>query len=185
MSSSAGSGFGVIVLALASAFAAWPFPAAGLSSDRDQPMYIEADRADINDKKGISIYTGNVKVTQGTFELLADKLTVYIEKDQLQKAIAIGQPAHYRQRPDGKDEDIEAQALRMEYYASPERIILLERAQASQAGDVFRSEKIVYDIDKDVVNAGTGSGNDRVHITLQPRKKEPATTADGKSQKSQ
>jgi lipopolysaccharide export system protein LptA len=185
MSSSAGSGFGVIALALASAFAAWPFPAAGLSSDRDQPMYIEADRADINDKKGISIYTGNVKVTQGTFELLADKLTVYIEKDQLQKAIAIGQPAHYRQRPDGKDEDIEAQALRMEYYASPERIILLERAQASQAGDVFRSEKIVYDIDKDVVNAGTGSGNDRVHITLQPRKKEPATTADGKSQKSQ
>ena len=182
MSRSTGSGFGAIALVLASAFSAWPFPAAGLSSDRDQPMYIEADRADINDKKGISIYTGNVKVTQGTFELLADKLTVYIEKDQLQKAIAIGQPAHYRQRPDGKDEDIEAQALRMEYYASPERIILLERAQASQAGDVFRSEKIVYDIEKNVVNAGTGSGNDRVRITLQPRKKEPAATADSKSQ---
>jgi lipopolysaccharide export system protein LptA len=181
MNNSPVSRFGFIALALGSWVAAWPFPAGALSSDRDQPMYIEADRADINDKKGVSIYTGNVKVTQGSFQLLADKLTVYIEKDQLQRAIALGQPAQYRQRPDGKDEDIEAQALRMEYYASPERIILLERAQASQAGDVFRSEKIVYDIEKNVVNAGTGTGNDRVHITLQPRKKEPAETVDSKS----
>lgn len=161
------AGIPLLVLAFFAGF--FPIAALALSSDREQPMYIEADRADIDDKKGISVYTGNVKVTQGTFLLLADKLTVHIDNDQVKKAVATGNPARYKQRPDGKDEDIEAEALQMEYYASPERIVLIDRAVASQGGDEFRSDKIVYDIEKDIVNAGTATGDSRVHITLQPR----------------
>jgi lipopolysaccharide export system protein LptA len=37
-----------------------------LSSDREQPINLEADAADIDDLKGISIYTGNVVLTQGS-----------------------------------------------------------------------------------------------------------------------
>ena len=161
------TGTALLGLAVLAAFS--PLAALALSSDREPPMYIEADRADIDDKNGVSVYTGNVKVTQGTFQLLADKLTVHINDSQIQKAVATGNPARYKQRPDGKDEDIEAEALQMEYYASPERIVLRERAVASQGGDEFRSDKIVYDIKKDIVNAGTGKGDSRVHITLQPR----------------
>jgi lipopolysaccharide export system protein LptA len=64
----------------------------------------------------------------------------------------------------------------MEYYASPERIVLIERAIASQGGDEFRSDRIVYDIEKDIVNAGTGEGDSRVHITLQPRNNDEGTS---------
>lgn len=151
-------------------------PVAALSSDREQPMYVEADRADIDDKRGVSVYRGNVKITQGTLALTAAELTVHSQNGEIVKAVAVGQPATYRQRPDGKDQDVEAEALRMEYFATEQKIVLLDKAEVRQAGDTFRSDKINYDIAKDVVNAGASAGTpgDRVRITIQPKAK-PAT----------
>ena len=148
--------------------------AAALSSDRDQPMYVEADRADIDDKRGVSVYRGNVKITQGTLILTAAELTVHSKDGDIIKAVAVGQPATYRQRPDGKEQDVEAEALRMEYYGSDQKIILIDQAEVRQGGDTFRSQRIHYDIAKDVVNAGatTGSPGDRVRITIQPKPKQ-------------
>ncbi len=153
----------------------WASAAGALSTDREQPIYIEADHADINDKTGISVYTGRVEVTQGSMRLDSDKLTVHMKNDELEKAIAVGKPAHYRQRPDGKDKDVEAEALRMEYYATKDRIILIEQAKAWQGGDTFESERITYDIARDLVTAGAKDGKDRVRIVIQPRKKEGGT----------
>lgn len=143
--------------------------AAALSSDRNQPMYVEADRADIDDQRGVSVYRGNVKITQGTLQLTAAELTVHSKGGDIVKAIAVGQPATYRQRPDGKEQDIEAEALRMEYFATEEKLILIDKAEVRQGGDTFRSDRINYDIAKDVVNAGASSPGDRVRITIQPK----------------
>lgn len=147
-----------------------PAPAAALSSDRQQPMHIEADHADLDDQKGVSVYRGNVVITQGTLRLTGDELTVHTQDGGITKAFSTGNPATYRQRPDGKDQDVEAQSLRMEYYAGEDRIILLQKAEVRQAGDTFRSEKIIYDIARDHVNAGTGAPGERVRITIQPKK---------------
>lgn len=147
--------------------------ALALSSDRSQPMYIEADRADIDDQRGVSVYRGNVKITQGTLALTAAELTVHSKDGDVIKAIAVGQPATYRQRPDGKEQDVEAEALRMEYFGVEQKIILIDKAEVRQGGDTFRSDRIHYDIAKDTVNAGasTGSPGDRVRITIQPKQK--------------
>lgn len=158
-----------IALTLSLLYAGLPGVAAALSSDRDQPMYVEADRADIDDQRGISVYRGNVKITQGTLQLTAAELTVHSKGGDITKAIAVGQPATYRQRPDGKDQDVEAEALRMEYFATEQKIILIDKAEVRQGGDTFRSDRINYDIAKDVVNAGAGSPGDRVRITIQPK----------------
>lgn len=155
----------MLLFALGCVFTA---PAQALSSDRDQPMHIEADHADINDQTGVHVYTGNVVVTQGSMRLTADHLTLQIEAGEIKEGVALGEPATYKQRPDNKDEDVYAESLRMEYYAGNERIILIEEAEVTQAGDIFRSERIVYDVARDVVNAGQGEG-DRVRITIQPR----------------
>jgi lipopolysaccharide export system protein LptA len=143
--------------------------AGALSTDRDQPMLIEADRAELDDAKGISTYRGNVKVTQGTLVLTGDVMTVYSNKDDVEKVIMEGNPATYRQRPDDKDEDVRARSLRMEYYTDPEYIILLKEAEVTQAGDVLRSQRIEYDVAKDQVNAGTDEPDERVRITIQPK----------------
>jgi len=151
----------------------------GLSSDRDQPMLIEADRAELDDSKGISIYRGNVKVTQGTMLLTGDIMTVHNKGNDVEKVIMEGKPATYSQRPDSKDKDVRASALHMEYYTNPEKIILIKQAEVEQEGDVLRSERIEYDVPTDKVNAGTNQPNERVRITIQPRpdkeKKTPTT----------
>ena len=140
-----------------------------LSTDRNQPMSIEADRVELDDGKGISVYHGNVKVTQGTLVLTGETMMVYNKGDQVDKVVMEGEPATYQQRPDNKDKDVRAKALRMEYYTDPEHIILLKDAEVEQEGDRLRSERIEYDVVKDKVKAGTDQPNERVHITIQPR----------------
>jgi lipopolysaccharide export system protein LptA len=145
-----------------------PLPAWALSSDREQPMHIESDRAELDEQKGISLYIGNVRVTQGTLVLTGDHMTVYQDGANLERIILLGRPATYRQRPDGKDEDMRAEALRMEYFADPERVILIDQAVAWQGENSFRSDRIVYEVAQDRVLGGDTEGG-RVHIILQPR----------------
>jgi len=154
-----------------------PSPGWSLSTDRNQPMLIEADRAELNDADGISIYRGNVKVTQGTLVLTGETMTVHNKDDDVDKVIMDGKPATYKQRPDNKDKDVRAKALRMEYYTNPEYIILLKQAEVEQEGDTLRSERIEYDVAKDKVNAGTDKPNDRVRIVIQPKTEKKASEA--------
>jgi lipopolysaccharide export system protein LptA len=155
-----------------------PALAYGLASDRDQPVTIEADRATLKEKEGISIYQGNVYLNQGSLKLHGDTLTVYTKDDHIEKAVLNGAPATFLQRPDGQDVDQHAEAQRMEYQASGGFLILTGAARVWQTdGKEFRSEKIVYDITKNTVNAGDSSGSDRVHITLQPKPREQQAPA--------
>ena len=155
-----------------------PAMAQGLSSDRNQPITIEADRATLNEKDGSSIYEGNVHLQQGTLNLRGNRMTVQIADDEIEEIVLTGQPASYRQRPDGRDTDQHAEAGRIEYHAADERLILLDNARVWQSdAEEFRSERIVYNIKKNTVSAG-GSAGDRVRITLQPKqqpdKQQPA-----------
>ncbi|NIP73863.1 MAG: lipopolysaccharide transport periplasmic protein LptA [Gammaproteobacteria bacterium] len=146
-------------------------PGAGwaLSSDRTQPMHIEADEVTIDDKKQVSIYKGDVVVTQGTLRITADKLTVYAHQGDVQRMVAVGRPATYRQRPDDKDQDVKAEALTMEYLADREVVILTDQAKLWQGPNTFASERIVYRLDRDQVDAGRKAGGERVRITIQPK----------------
>ena len=150
-----------------------PALAYGLATDRDQPITIEADRATFKEKESISIYQGNVYLTQGTLKLHGDTMTVYTQGDHIEKAILTGNPATFLQRPDGQDIDQHAEARRMEYNAGAGLMILTGAARVWQTdGKEFRSEKIIYDITRNTVNAGDSSGDDRVHITLHPKPRE-------------
>jgi lipopolysaccharide export system protein LptA len=149
-----------------------PFTARGLTSDRDQPMTIEADKATLNEKTGNSVYEGNVHVQQGTLVLQGSKMTVQLNDNTIEKIILTGSPATYRQRPDGKDTDQHAEAGRIEYHATEDRIILLENARVWQSGaEEFRSDRIIFNLKDNTVNAGGSGPGDRVRITLQPGSK--------------
>ena len=146
-----------------------PFTAWGLTSDRSQPLNIEADKATLNEKTGNSTYEGNVQVQQGTLILQGSKMTVHLNDNNIENIILTGSPATYQQRPDGKDLDQHAEAGRIEYRAKEDRIILLENARVWQSGaEEFRSDRIIFDLKNNTINAGGSSPGDRVHITLQP-----------------
>ena len=149
-----------------------PFTARALTGDRNQPMTIEADKATLNEKTGNSVYEGTVHVQQGTLVLQGSKMTVQLSDNTIEKIILTGSPATYRQRPDGQDTDQHAEAGRIEYHAPEDRIILLENARVWQSGaEEFRSERIVFNLKNNTVNAGGSGPGDRVRITLQPGSK--------------
>ena len=64
--------------------------AAGLATDKDQPMDLEADAADIDEGRGVSVYTGNVVATQGSMRLESEKLTVHHPAGKAQRIEAEG-----------------------------------------------------------------------------------------------
>ena len=149
-----------------------PLAAWGLDADRDKPINIEADKASLNDKTGFSVYEGHVKLQQGTLVFTGSRMTVQLTDKQLDTIILTGNPATYVQRPEGKTIDQHAEAGRIEYYAIDERVILLDKARIWESGDEeFRSDRIVFNLKNDTVDAGGGGESGRVHITLQPRDK--------------
>ena len=154
-----------------------------LSSDRDQPITLEADTADIDDLKGISIYTGNVILTQGSMVIKSAKLTLYNDKNKdLEKAIAVDHKklARFKQRPEGKTQDFKARASTLIYYIKKEKIHLLENAQVDQEDGSFSGHKIIYDTKKETVIASSKKdkqgkpvkSGSRVKVTI-PAKKKP------------
>jgi lipopolysaccharide export system protein LptA len=155
-----------------------PALAHGLASDRDQPITIEANTATLKEKEEVSIYRGNVHLNQGTLKLHGDTLTVYTKDEHIEKAILTGTPATFVQRPDGEDIDQHAEAQRMDYQATDGLLILTGAARVWQTdGKELRSEKITYDINRNTALAGSSDGDNRVHIILQPKPREPQPSA--------
>ena len=79
-------------------------PAFAEKADKDKPIEIEADTVTVNDAKKISIYTGNVIVTQGTLLIHADKLVVREDLEGFQHSSSYGNPTTFKQKREGKDE---------------------------------------------------------------------------------
>ena len=147
-----------------------------LSTDKDQPIEIEADTADLDDEKGISIYRGNVVTTQGSVRMTGDIMTVYFTNDELDTLIMEGNPATYRQLPDDSEVYDEAEALRMEYYELKSLVILINKASFKQEGLSFSGNRIEYDTENSKVKAKSSvkqqnGSRERVKIIIKPKKK--------------
>lgn len=171
---------------LAGAIAALAVSSAALAerADRDKPINVESNRMTADDAKQVAVFEGRVILTQGTFVLRADRLTVRQDKEGNQYGIAIGKPATFRQKRDGVDEWIEGEALRIEYDAKMEKVELFERARVNRGQDEVRGNYISYDARTEFMlvqdskegpkaaAAGSGDGG-RVRATLQPKPRAP------------
>ncbi|NOQ81056.1 MAG: lipopolysaccharide transport periplasmic protein LptA [Methylophaga sp.] len=148
-----------------------------LPSDREKPIDIEADHAQLDDEQGITQYKGKAILTQGSLRIEGDTITFYYDDNkQLTKAIAQGKFATYQQIQKAGEKPIRAQALQMEYHARSQKIYLLGKGHVWQNGDEFSGDRIEYDITKNIVNASskptkagtTPRKGERIHIIIQP-----------------
>jgi lipopolysaccharide export system protein LptA len=141
--------------------------ALALSSDRNEPVYIEADQATLNEQEGTSSYSGNVSLRQGTLQLAGDSMQVQLKDNRIELIVLQGSPARFVQRPDGADTDQEAEARHIEYHATSQRLLLEQDAHIRQVGkEEFSSDHIEFNLADNSVHAGGTDG--RVRITLQP-----------------
>jgi lipopolysaccharide export system protein LptA len=142
--------------------------ALALADDREQPINVSADRAYKNDKEGTTIYEGNVIITQGSIRISGNKISIFDTDGTVSKMVAKGTPAKFKQKPDPTSDDVIANGSTIEYDVSKETLLLLENALLKQDGGTTNSNKITYDMNTAVVNAGDATG--RVIMVLEPSK---------------
>ncbi|MDH4557612.1 lipopolysaccharide transport periplasmic protein LptA [Pseudomonas sp. BN417] len=153
---------------------AWALP-----TDREQPIRVQADSAELDDKQGVAVYRGNVVITQGTLKITGDTVTITQDANgDIEVFTSVGKPAYYEQQPAVDKQIVKAYGLTIQYFAANERIILLDQAKVVQEGNTFEGEKIVYDTQRQIVNAGRATGANvstprpRIDMVIQPKKKE-------------
>ncbi|OYX32536.1 MAG: lipopolysaccharide transport periplasmic protein LptA [Hydrogenophilales bacterium 32-62-9] len=155
-------------------------PAHAEKADRDKPVNIEADTVTLDDVKKISVYSGNVILTQGTLLLRADRVQATQNATGLDKLSAAGRPVTFRQKLDGSDDVIEGQSNRIEFDSVNNQLELIGQAQLQRGGDQLRGAQISYNANTGFYkvvgqpNATSPSGRVRATIMPKPRAEQPA-----------
>ena len=118
--------------------------AIALDSDRDQPAIVDAQDIEIDFATGRWIYRGDVTIQQGTLHMMADEIHLFFDDDVLQRAIAHGQPAVFRQQPEGSDHLIRGQAQTIEIDEIENVAIFSGEAKLQRHRDTIMGETIIY-----------------------------------------
>jgi len=132
-------------------------------TDTQQPATLDADEFDMDFQSGVRTYRGNVVYQQGSIRLYADEVVAYFKDGTLQRAVARGNRAEFRQRPDDSDTDVVGLALRIELNQESQIVTLTDRAKVTQDLNTVTGKKIVYNMQ-----------TERVKVSSGPRKKDPA-----------
>jgi lipopolysaccharide export system protein LptA len=143
-----------------------------LSSDRDQPIQIEADRLEIVESQHISHYQGNVEMNQGSLNISADSIIFHFDdNNDLQWLEIEGNPAHFKQLNDDQT-PVTGSALRMNYYQPRSQLELFGKARFQSALDTIESETIVINTNTNALQAGGTADDGRVRMLIQPKTNE-------------
>ncbi len=139
-----------------------------LPSDRNQQLSLVADRATYNDKTGITTYTGNVVIEQGTMKLQADSIVATLSaKKEIQTITAKGQLAKFQQQIDSNKGLARGEAQTIVYNAETGILTLTGKAYLYQDGSSIRGNSLKYSMNKGDVEA-QGSSSNRVQIIIPP-----------------
>lgn len=155
---------------------AWALP-----TDRDQPIHIQSDDAQLDDKQGVATYKGNVIITQGSMKITGNTVTITRNATgDVDVFTAVGNLAYYEQKPAVDKPIVQAYGVTIQYFAAHNRIVLIDKAKVINDGNTSEGEKIVYDTVRQVVNAGRATGSKvttprpRIDMVIQPKKKSDA-----------
>lgn len=146
-------------------------PLWALGSDSGQSISVEADSLEVHEREKISIYQGNVSLTQGSLKINSERLVIHFnETNDLVLMEMTGSPARFRQLDD-EQREILGQARRINYRNSESILELLEDARFSHAGDTIESELIRFNTKDNNIQAGSSDTDERVKMLIQPRSK--------------
>lgn len=154
-------------------------PAHAEKGDRDKPVNLEADTVTLDDIRKVSVYQGNVVLSQGTLMLRADRLQVTQNADGLERVSATGRPVAFRQKLDDREEFIEGFADRIEYNGVTSQLELIGQARLRRGSDELRGAQISYNANTEFYKvvgepgAQTPSGRVRAVIRPKPRSESP------------
>lgn len=146
--------------------------AMALPSDRNQPISLVADRATFNEKTGVTTYTGNVIIEQGTMKLQAASIVANLNsRKEIATITATGSPARFQQQIDAQKGLAKGQAQKIVYNAETGIINMTGNALLEQDGASISGGSLRYSMNKGDIEAVSGSNTTsggRVKIVIPP-----------------
>lgn len=133
-----------------------------LPSDRDQPVNIEADSAELSQQAGQTIYRGHVKLSQGSLKITADEIVISVSEGTLKTLVATGQQATLSQLIDPEKPIVAATANTINYDIAAESLLLEGNANIEHGESRVEGNRLEYFIKDEKVQA-----EERVRMTIQ------------------
>jgi len=150
-------------------------------ADRNKPVHIESDRVSIDNVHQVSVFTGDVVLTQGTLIIRGNQIVVTQDKSGFKHGTATGNLASFRQKREGLDEYVEGYGDRIEYDTGSEIMQIFGHARVKRGLDDVRGDHITYNSRTEIfqVNSGpnlqapaTAGKEQRVRAVIQPKDKQ-------------
>lgn len=152
-----------------------PMGAAAKSSDRNQPINVDAGTSDcsVSDERLPCLLTSGVTITQGTLEIQATRADLRRSNGEFQRVILNGGPVKMKQQMDDGGW-VDATAAQADYNMPSDTVVLTGNAVVNQPGQgKIEGQRIVYNMSTGRVQGG-GEGQGRVRMQFQPRNPQPA-----------
>jgi len=148
-----------------------------LPEDFQEIIEIEADSAFIDNEKGNAIYIGNVKVSQGSILISANKLTITSSKstNKYDKIFAKGtddQAANFSQQVDIAGNMVISRGTKIFYDSSTSILEVEGEGYIKRGEDEIAADFIRYDMKTGTFEAKKNKSG-RVSMTLQPQSNTP------------
>lgn len=149
---------------------AFTFGVYAMPGDAKKPIKVKAYTVVIDERKGLSTYTGDAQVSQGSLILSADKIELYSSQKEVIKVLAKGSKkklAYYKQNQPNRPRFIEASAVDIAYLIKKEFVHLKGKARLIQGFDTFSGGTLDYDIANDrVIVEKSKDGAERVKFKI-------------------
>ena len=143
-----------------------------LPQDKKEKIFIVADSTVYNYKTRINVFTGHVKIDQGSTHITADKLiTKSNAAHQIEEALAYGLEtlAHYWTTPKTNEPEIHARAKIIKFYPIDSNIILEQQVFMTQADNSFQGQMILYNTITQTITV-PASSQGRATLIYHPKK---------------
>lgn len=153
-----------LVMLLATA----PVAADARSSDRNQPMDIDADDIDytLDDRRPTTL-SGNVLIKQGTLDIRSARAEVTQRGGEPVRVVLSGGPVRLNQQLDDGT-PMSATAAKVDYDLTTEIVVFVGNVAIQQPRGSLSGERVVYNMRTGQVQSG-GKDSGRVKMRILPR----------------
>ncbi|MCG3725124.1 lipopolysaccharide transport periplasmic protein LptA [Vibrio cincinnatiensis] len=140
-----------------------------LSTDTQQPVYIDSDSQQLDMRSNRVTFIGDVKLKQGSININADKLIVQRNQQsgKIEKIEGYGNLTTFSQLTD-EGKTLYGEAKQLHYIMSDDELIMIGQAMLSQDDSQIRGNEIRYKISSQKLIADSQGGG-RVSTVLQPQ----------------
>lgn len=148
-----------------------------LKADSSKPVQIDADHATFDQKNMVSVFTGNVVITQGSLVVHSERGTASQDKEGYQTIQLFGNPVTFSQLNDD-GEKTEGQGNNFQYTTKNNLAVLSGRARVKKGDNLVIGDKLTYNTQSQIFSANSTNANGvtttksgRVTVILQPNQK--------------